>query len=375
MSFVGALEEVLAAADAFRGHAAEWFGPLGDTVTLSAQIFAAVLALLLIGAGRKLFAPPGTGLADFAPRIAGLTAMVGVVLLFIASRDAESTLSFLHVAVWTAIVLLVSAILYFIAYQMLTFRCTGEEKTLFVRGFRLHPDAKRVLANDQGPPPLPEIRRITGDIRPLDACDYFCKADRSKPEFVWTRGSHMAAQLLLTVLYIPLAASIIVLLAAAAFAVAEVDTKVIDAPSATIVQLPADVLFEFNKSTLKPDAGQALDQIAKTVRDHWKSGSVIVAGYTDGIGDDAFNMQLSKARASSVAEWLATTGKLPQVPYDIQGHGKQDPAASNSLPDGSDNPDGRRLNRRVVVSIPKTGDAGQTSGNQSIPVKPHNVTG
>ena len=58
------------------------------------------------------------------------------------------------------------------------------QSTAFVKGFRLDPDAKRVLADDQGPPPLPQIRRITGDVRPIDACDYFCNADRTKPEFV-----------------------------------------------------------------------------------------------------------------------------------------------------------------------------------------------
>ena len=258
MSFDGLLGDVIAAADNFRGHALEWFGPFAGIVTTASQILAAVLALLLLGAGRGLWAPPGQGLDNFAPRIAGLLSLVAVVILYVASGDAELTLSFLRMAIWAAVALIVSGIGYILAYQLLTFHCPGEDTT-FVKGFRLDPDAKRVLANDQGPPPLPQIRRITGDVRPIDACDYFCNADRTKPEFVWTKGSHVAAQLLLTVLYIPLAFSIIVLLAASALAVQQVDTKVIETPTATVAQVPADLLFDFNKSTLKPSATPTLE--------------------------------------------------------------------------------------------------------------------
>ncbi len=352
MSFDGALGDVLAAADSFRGHALEWFGPFARIVTTSAQILAATLALLLIGAGRNLWAPPGQGLQDFAPRIAGLLSVVAVLILYVVSRDAESTLSFLQVATWTAGALILTGAGYIVAFQLLTFRCPGE-KTTFVRGFRLDPEAKRVLDNDQGPPPLPEVRRITGNIRPTDACDYFCKADRTKPEFVWTKGSHVAAQLLLTFLYIPLAVSIIVLLAASALAIQQVDTKVVEVPTATVAQVPADLLFEFNKSTLKPDAAPTLEYVANLVRERWKSGPVVVAGYTDGSGSDAVNLKLSQDRAMSVAKWLQTNGKLAAVPFDVQGHGKENPVAPNSFVDGTDNPEGRRLNRRVVVVVPR----------------------
>jgi outer membrane protein OmpA-like peptidoglycan-associated protein len=352
LSFEGALGGVIEAADAFRGHAVEWFGPLAGTVTTATQIFAAVLALLLVGAGRRLWAPPGDALSDFAPRIAGLVAVVGVVFLFIANRDAESTVSFLRVAIWAAAILVVSAIAYFVCHQFLTFRCE-EDKTVYVRGFRVQRDARRVLDNDQGPPPLPKVRTITGEERPIDACDYFCKADRSKPEFIWTRGSHVAAQLVLTLLYIPLAISIIILLAASAFALQQADSKVIEVPEATITQVPADLLFDYKEWKLKPTAGTTLESTAKLIHERWKAGPVIVVGYTDSIGGEAYNAKLSLDRAKSVAQWLATTGRLATVPFDVQGRGAQSPVAPNTFPDGSDNPEGRRLNRRVIISVPK----------------------
>ncbi|WP_188578274.1 OmpA family protein [Azorhizobium oxalatiphilum] len=348
--------ELLPLADTLRGHALEWFGPFAGMVTVAGQILAAVLALLLIGAGRRLWAPPGHGLQDFAPRIAGLLALVGVVILYAASRGGDTTLSFLQVAIWTAAILLVSAIVYVVAYQLLTLQCPGEAKT-YVRGLRLQRDAWRVLINDKGPPPLPLERTFSDEDRPSDARNYFCGCDRAVPEWIWTRGSLVAAQLLLFLLYIPLAVSVILLLAASSFAVQQLDTKVVKTPTATVAQLPADLLFDYDKSTLRPDAQAALEPIAQLIRDRWKSGPVIVAGYSDGKGSDAYNDRLSKDRATSVAQWLATQGKLAHVPFDVQGLGKRDPVAPNALPDGRDNPDGRSRNRRVVVVVPDAAKA------------------
>ena len=133
-----------------------------------------------------------------------------------------------------------------------------------------------------------------------------------------TKGSHVAAQLLLTVLYIPLAFSIIVLLAASALAVQQVDTKVIETPTATVAQVPANLLFDFNKSTLKPSATPTLKSVAKIIHERWKSGPVVVAGYTDSIGSDTVNLQLSRDRATSVVKWLQANGNLADVPFDPQ---------------------------------------------------------
>ena len=68
--------------------------------------------------------------------------------------------------------------------------------------------------------------------------------------------------------------------------------------------------------------------MAKTIHERWKSGPVVVAGYTDSIGSDAVNLQLSKDRAISVVKWLQANGKLADVPFDPQGHGKESPVGA-----------------------------------------------
>ena len=350
----GVLGELLAVADSIRGHALDWFGPFAGMVTTAGQILAAVLALLLLGAGRGLWAPPVPELKNFPPRIAGLLSLVVVVWLYAASKSAESTASFLTAAVWAAGSLILFGCLYLFAYSSLTFTCQATGKTRYVRGLRLHPLARRVLDDDQGPPPLPADRTITGTIRPTSDADYFCKTNR-EPEFIWTRGSLVLARLLLVVLYAPMAAAVIVLLASAALAVQQVDTKIVDAPTATVVQAPADLLFGFDRSDLRPGADATLQKIADLIRQRWKSGPVMVAGYTDAKGTAAHNLTLSRARAQAVAQWLATQGKLPTTPFDVQGRGSSDPVAPNTFANGADNPEGRQLNRRVVVVVPKSG--------------------
>ncbi len=62
--------------------------------------------------------------------------------------------------------------------------------------------------------------------------------------------------------------------------------------------LKSDVLFNFNKATLKPEGQQALDQLYTQLSNmDPKDGSAVVLGYTDRIGSEAYNQQLSEKRA------------------------------------------------------------------------------
>ncbi|MBV8998504.1 MAG: OmpA family protein, partial [Solirubrobacterales bacterium] len=78
-------------------------------------------------------------------------------------------------------------------------------------------------------------------------------------------------------------------------------------------------------------------------------GPIQVTGYTDSIGTDQVNIPLSNARAQSVI--TALTPLTPGVSYQAAGKGSADPVAPNTLPNGSDNPAGRRLNRRVTIAF------------------------
>lgn len=78
-----------------------------------------------------------------------------------------------------------------------------------------------------------------------------------------------------------------------------------------------------------------------------------VVGYTDAKGDDTYNLDLSLRRARSVVTWLSTDGTIPADRLTAEGKGEAEPVALNAGTDGTDNPDGRALNRRVQIVIPR----------------------
>jgi len=118
------------------------------------------------------------------------------------------------------------------------------------------------------------------------------------------------------------------------------------------IDLPADVLFDFDKATLRPAAQQTLTDAAELIRAKAK-GSVRIFGYTDGKGAQAYNQKLSEKRAQAVRDFLIKEAGLRQVSFEARGFGADNPVAPNTKPDGSDNPEGRQQNRRVAILIRK----------------------
>lgn len=117
---------------------------------------------------------------------------------------------------------------------------------------------------------------------------------------------------------------------------------------AIVVDLPADVLFDFDKAELRPDAEPALARAAELLQGY-PEAPVRVRGHTDARGSDAYNDALSLRRAQRVAERLeaATAGRR----LDTEGLGRREPVAPNTTPDGADDPAGRQKNRRVEIVI------------------------
>lgn len=118
------------------------------------------------------------------------------------------------------------------------------------------------------------------------------------------------------------------------------------------IDLPADVLFDFDKAELRPDAAGPLDKAAELIRSY-PSAPLAVVGHTDGKGTDAYNDPLSLRRAQAVASALRErTSRQAQA----QGQGKRQPVAPNAASDGSDDPEGRQRNRRVqiLLQLPST---------------------
>ena len=122
-----------------------------------------------------------------------------------------------------------------------------------------------------------------------------------------------------------------------------------ESPHQATITLRTDVLFKFAKSNLTPRAKAILGQVGAKIKGR-ATGAVQVTGYTDSIGTDQVNMPLSQARAAAVVAALKPT--LPGVTFRATGLGSSDPVAPNTKPDGSDNPAGRALNRRVTITFP-----------------------
>jgi outer membrane protein OmpA-like peptidoglycan-associated protein len=125
-----------------------------------------------------------------------------------------------------------------------------------------------------------------------------------------------------------------------------------ETPTQVRIELAADVLFDFDKAALLPKSQQTLSQAAGIIRDKAK-GEVRIDGYTDAKGSDAHNQDLSVRRAAAVETWFKTRGNLQNISFITQGYGAKNPVAPNAKPDGSDDPAGRKKNRRVEIVIQK----------------------
>lgn len=120
-----------------------------------------------------------------------------------------------------------------------------------------------------------------------------------------------------------------------------------------IVSMP-DVLFDFNKYTLKPEARERLARISGIVL-AYPDLRLQIEGYTDSIGSEEYNQTLSEKRAGSVRDYLVTSG-VSMNNVAAVGKGKADPVADNTTAAG------RKLNRRVEMIV-----SGDVIGTQLTP--------
>jgi outer membrane protein OmpA-like peptidoglycan-associated protein len=118
------------------------------------------------------------------------------------------------------------------------------------------------------------------------------------------------------------------------------------------IELAADVLFDFDKYTLKPAATESLRKVGQ-VAAAYPDYSMRIEGHTDGKGTHAYNMRLSEQRAQSVKSWLVENAGVSAARITTKGWGETKPVAPNKNPDGSDNPEGRQKNRRVEIVLSK----------------------
>jgi outer membrane protein OmpA-like peptidoglycan-associated protein/tetratricopeptide (TPR) repeat protein len=116
-----------------------------------------------------------------------------------------------------------------------------------------------------------------------------------------------------------------------------------------------NVLFDFNSFVLTDMAKSSMESL-KSILINYPELKVEVAGYTDSKGTKEYNEKLADKRAQTVIDYLTTAGTPPSR-FIKKSYGKSDFVALNTNYDGSDNPEGRKYNRRVTFGIvdPKTG--------------------
>lgn len=95
------------------------------------------------------------------------------------------------------------------------------------------------------------------------------------------------------------------------------------------VSIPADALFEFDKSRLSSSGKAVLDDLLSKLKD-LNLEAVVAVGYTDRVGTTAYNLDLSQKRAATVKAYLVETGGVDASRVFIEGRGETSPVTADS---------------------------------------------
>lgn len=125
------------------------------------------------------------------------------------------------------------------------------------------------------------------------------------------------------------------------------------------------ILFDFDSFTLNREALFEVEKIFQLM-DRNPSLYIEVTGHTDSKGSVAYNQKLSLQRARAVIEYLVNKG-IDNNRFVARGAGSFDYVAANTNPDGSDNPLGRSLNRRVCMRVLKSDKSIQINEDLQVP--------
>ena len=134
-----------------------------------------------------------------------------------------------------------------------------------------------------------------------------------------------------------------------------------------------NILYDFDKATLRPESKVELDRLVVILNENTDI-KVEISSHTDAARNvemakrnfarkgipytkeahdkmsGAYNKRLSQRRAQSVVDYLVKNG-ISKGRLVASGYGEEKPVAPNANPDGSDNPEGRQLNRRTEFKV------------------------
>lgn len=122
-------------------------------------------------------------------------------------------------------------------------------------------------------------------------------------------------------------------------------------PEDETLVLSGDVLFDFDSDQLTLDGRRALSNVAQSVRDEFKIPGIRIVGYTDRFGSEAYNQELSRLRATTVADYFSTQG-INRRNIQALGRGEANPVVE--CPGARATPsvtECLRPNRRVEITI------------------------
>lgn len=109
------------------------------------------------------------------------------------------------------------------------------------------------------------------------------------------------------------------------------------------LNMPGNVTFGFDQSNIQTQFYPVLDNVANTLS-QYNQTVIEVAGHTDSVGTDTYNLDLSRRRADAVANYLMSKGVMRDRIMTV-GAGKNHPIADNSTEAG------RAANRRVEITL------------------------
>lgn len=109
------------------------------------------------------------------------------------------------------------------------------------------------------------------------------------------------------------------------------------------ITFDSGLMFDVDKAALRPQTQENLTNLAQ-ILNKYADTNILLEGHTDATGSDEYNLELSRRRAQSVANYLSTQ-QVMATRFTIMGYGEAQPIATN------DTPEGRQINRRVEVAI------------------------
>ena len=109
------------------------------------------------------------------------------------------------------------------------------------------------------------------------------------------------------------------------------------------ITFSSGIMFDIDRAVLKDQYKGEISELA-TILNKYEDTNILLEGHTDSTGTEEYNLDLSKKRSQSVANYLATQNVNP-TRFTIMGYGESQPIASNETPEA------RAQNRRVEVAI------------------------